>query len=73
MIMKPVNESSSKPTEQDIEMSVEGIAAIQALITQGIESGAPTIFDKGVFWARMTQQHDRARNYNNELVERALL
>ena len=51
--MKAVNESSSKPTEQDIEMSVEGIAEIQALITQGVDSGTPKIFDKGSFLARM--------------------
>lgn len=36
----------------------EGIAEIQALITQGIDSGKPTIFDKGAFLALMKQQHD---------------
>jgi hypothetical protein len=72
-VMKPVNESSSKPAAQDIEMNVEGIANIQALITQGVDSGTPTIFDKGAFLARMKFQYDRALNYNSELVERALL
>jgi hypothetical protein len=75
MVMKPVNESSSSstPAAKDIEKSVEATAEIQALITQGIESGTPTIFDKGAFLARMKQQYDYARNYNSELSERALL
>lgn len=35
-----------------------GIAEIQALITQGIESGTATPFDKAAFLARMRQQVD---------------
>jgi hypothetical protein len=68
MVMKPMNESSSTPAAQDIEMSVEGIAEIQALITQGVDSGTPTIFDKGAFLARIKLQHDRAPNYNSGLL-----
>lgn len=36
----------------------EGIAELQALITQGIDSGAAQSFDKSAFLARMKQQHD---------------
>jgi antitoxin ParD1/3/4 len=38
----------------------QGIAEIQALITQGIESGEATPFDKAAFLARMQKQHDGA-------------
>jgi hypothetical protein len=73
IVMKLVNDSSSKPAAKDIEKRVEGIAEIQTLITQGVDSGMPTIFDKGAFLARMKFQHDRALNYNSELSKRALL
>ena len=36
----------------------EGLAELQALITQGINSGEPVAFDKAAFLARMKQQHD---------------
>ena len=39
----------------------EGIAELQALITQGIESGALQNFDKAAFLARMKQQHDGSK------------
>ncbi|OYU72703.1 MAG: hypothetical protein CFE32_22980 [Alphaproteobacteria bacterium PA3] len=40
----------------------EGIAELQALITQGIESGAAQNFDKAAFLARMKQQHDGSKS-----------
>lgn len=40
---------------------MEGIAELQALITQGIESGALQNFDKAAFLARMKQQHDGSK------------
>jgi hypothetical protein len=63
MVMKPVNESSSSstPTAQDFEKSVEATAEIQALITQGIESGDAKLFDKAAFLSRMKTRHDGAR------------
>lgn len=39
----------------------EGIAELQALITQGIDSGAAQTFDKAAFFARMKQQHDGSK------------
>jgi antitoxin ParD1/3/4 len=37
----------------------QSIAEIQALITRGIESGAPKPFDKAAFLARMQSNHDK--------------
>lgn len=59
--MKPVNDSSAKPAAKDLENSVEDIAELQALISQGIESGAAQAFDKAAFLARMKQQHDGSK------------
>ncbi len=59
--MKPANESSSMPTAQDIEKSVEATAELQAWITQGIESGAAQLFDNAAFLSRMKTRHDGAR------------
>jgi hypothetical protein len=53
MVMKPANESSSKPTAQDIEKSAGDIAELQALIVHGLESGAAQLFDKAAFLTRM--------------------
>lgn len=39
----------------------EGIAELQALITQGIESGNAKSFDKAAFLTRMKQQHDGSK------------
>ncbi|MFN7498872.1 MAG: type II toxin-antitoxin system ParD family antitoxin [Hyphomonadaceae bacterium] len=39
----------------------EGIAELQALITQGLDSGAAQTFDKTAFLARMKQQHDGSK------------
>jgi len=39
----------------------ESIAELQALITQGIDSGAAQTFDKAAFLARMKQQHDGSK------------
>ena len=38
----------------------EALAEIQALITQGIESGTPKRFDKVAFLARMQSDYDKA-------------
>lgn len=38
----------------------EGIAEIQALINQGIESGQAKPFDKAAFLERMQRQYDKA-------------
>ena len=59
--MKPVNDSSSKPAAKDIEKSAEATAELQALIAQGIDSGAAQTFDKAAFLARMKQQHDGSK------------
>ncbi len=38
----------------------ESIAEIQAMITQGVESGVPEPFDKAAFLARVRQNYDKA-------------
>jgi antitoxin ParD1/3/4 len=39
---------------------IEAVAEIQALIDQGLASGAPVPFDKAAFLQRMRHEHDRA-------------
>jgi hypothetical protein len=56
--MKPVNDSSAKPAAKDFENSAGDIAELQALITQGIESGAAQPFDQAAFLSRMKTRND---------------
>lgn len=35
----------------------EGLGEVQALVSEGLESGEPVAFDKDAFLARMTRQH----------------
>jgi antitoxin ParD1/3/4 len=39
---------------------IEAVTEIQALIDQGLASGAPKPFDKAAFLQRMRDEHDRA-------------